>query len=445
MTRPVYIVGHKNPDNDSIASAVAYAYLKNQLAAKEDEADRREYVPACLGVLPPESTWVLEQNHIDVPKLIESVAPCVSDAMSAPVATISEDATIADAMHTMHDTQASAVAVVNEQGTFVGLATMRMAGKCCVAATSGSEDSLSGTFSSVLVQSIAQMIDAESPQFAPNTTIDDAADTFVHAGSCMGAIVDANGICKGTISRGDTLDAPRKSVILVDHNEVRQAVDGLNEAEIMEVVDHHRIGDVSTASPIMFTNRPWGSCATIITTLFRCNEVEIPRGIAALLLSAILTDTVILKSPTATDIDHTQVAYLSDLIGVDAREFGLQVFRCRGGEKDMDIAELVGADSKEFSVGDGTVLIAQHETVDLDGALAREDEARAYMRSLVDQKGYDFVLLLMTDILAEGSQFIVEGNHKLVDRVFDIDSSKGVWMPGVLSRKKQVAAPILSA
>lgn len=232
-------------------------------------------------------------------------------------------------------------------------------------------------------------------------------------------------------------------VILVDHNEYGQAVDGIDQAEVVGIVDHHRIGDITTAAPIWMTVRPWGSSATVVTTIFRDNEIDIPADIAHVLLSAILTDTVIQKSPTATDIDDIQIGYLEDITGKERVSFGQELFRCRGREEDLDIKDFVGADSKEFTVAGKTVLIGQHETVDFPAAMAREEEARARMRSLIDQHGYDFVLLMVTDILEEGSNFLVEGNHEVVDKVFGIDSGTAAWMPGVLSRKKQVAAPLL--
>lgn len=242
----------------------------------------------------------------------------------------------------------------------------------------------------------------------------------------------------------DHVEAGQK-VMLVDHNETAQAVDGLADAEVVGIVDHHRIGDVVTAAPIYMTVRPWGSAATVVTALCRQHGVEIPASIANVLLSAILTDTVILKSPTATKVDEEQIAYLEGITGKQHVEFGKQLFNCRGSEADVTIEQFVGADAKEFEVGGGKVLIAQHETVDIDGAMAREAEARQQMQKLQRENGYGFVLVLVTDILNEGSYFLVEGDHALVDKVFGIDSSKAVWMPGVLSRKKQVAAPILAA
>ena len=233
----------------------------------------------------------------------------------------------------------------------------------------------------------------------------------------------------------------------MDHNETRQAANGIEEAEVVEIVDHHRIADVMTANPIQFLNLPVGSTATIVTMEFRRHNVEMPPAIARVLLSAVMTDTVILKSPTATPTDHEQVAYLAGIAGVDPTEFGLAVFKCRGGEDDMPVDKLVGADAKEFQIGDATVLIAQHETVDLPAVMKREEEIREHMRRLRDDHGYEFVLLLVTDIVAEGSQFMCEGNRRIVNRVFGIHCTGegGTWMPGILSRKKQVAAKILGA
>ena len=321
MSAKILVVGHRNPDNDSISAAVGYAHLKNALAARDGE-EGVEYVPARLGPLPVESAWILEQNNIPEPVLIDNVNPVTVDG-----------------------------------------------------------------------------------------------------------------------------EEVKQKVILVDHNEIGQAAPGIENAEVVEIIDHHRIADVSTANPILFLNLPIGSTATIVTLQFRQTGIELPDSIAAVLLSAILTDTVIMKSPTCTQVDIDQVNFLADKLGIDAVEFGMDIFRTRGGEDKMPIAKLVEADSKEFKVNDDvTVLIAQRETVDLPMVMSREGEIREHMRKLVEDNGYEFALLLVTDILAEGSQFIVEGDPARVNRVFGIECAEGGnWMPGVLSRKKQVAAPILAS
>ena len=284
MAAPILVFGHKNPDNDAISAAVGYAYLKNELAKR---AGSDAVYEACrLGGLPPETEWILGENGIEAPRLIES------------------------------------------------------------------------------------------------------------------------------LSEG-------QPVILVDHNEALQSADGLDAAEIVEIVDHHRLGGLVTAQPLRFNAKPVGSTAAIVAREFEIEGVELPRGIAALLLGA---------------------------VDVDPVEYGMSIFKCRSNPAELPVDKLVNADAKEFELSNGNkVYIGQYETVDLQAVLGREAEIREAIKGLVADKGYQFVLFFATDILAEGSQFICEGDTDFVNRAFDIDcTGKSVWMPGVLSRKKQVAAPILA-
>ena len=221
-------------------------------------------------------------------------------------------------------------------------------------------------------------------------------------------------------------------VILVDHNEMLQSVDGLNTDDLVEVVDHHRLGGLTTAQPIRVNVKPVGSTAAIV----------------ALLLGAMLTDTVIMKSPTTTDFDRDMIARTAKTLGVDPVEYGMDIFKCRSNPAELPIDKLVNADAKEFELKNGNkVYIGQFETVDLKAVLGREAEIREAIKALVAEKGYQFVLFFATDILAEGSQFICEGDTQFVSDVFGVNLNDGesAWMPGVLSRKKQVAAPILAA
>lgn len=313
MAAPILVFGHKNPDNDAISAAVGYAYLKNELAKR---AGSDAVYEACrLGGLPPETEWILGENGIEAPRLIES------------------------------------------------------------------------------------------------------------------------------LSEG-------QQVILVDHNEALQSADGLDAAEIVEIVDHHRLGGLVTAQPLRFNAKPVGSTAAIVAREFEIEGVELPRGIAALLLGAMLTDTVIMKSPTTTDFDRDMIARTAKTLGVDPVEYGMDIFKCRSNPAELPIDKLVNADAKEFELKNGNkVYIGQFETVDLKAVLGREAEIREAIKALVAEKGYQFVLFFATDILAEGSQFICEGDTQFVSDVFGVNLNDGesAWMPGVLSRKKQVAAPILAA
>ena len=301
----IYVVGHKNPDNDSIMAAYTYANLKNMT-----DADN-EYIPVRLGELPAESAMIFEEYGIEAPALIERVG------------------------------------------------------------------------------------------------------------------------------EGDVL-------VLVDHNEMGQAVDGIEDAEVAEIIDHHRIADVSTSAPITFINLPWGSTTSIITKLYEYFGIAPDKQIAACLLSAILTDTVILKSPTATEVDAKHVEELAQILGVNPVEFGMKIFKSRGGDDDVSIEDICSRDSKEFNFGGKKCWIAQYETVDLDGLRGRTDDIAAQVAKIQEEGGYDAALMLLTDIIVEGSDFIAAGDTDFIADAFEISFADGpVWMPGVLSRKKQVAAKLI--
>ena len=243
----------------------------------------------------------------------------------------------------------------------------------------------------------------------------------------------------------DSVDEGQQ-VILVDHNELLQSAEGLDKAEIVEIVDHHRLGGLVTAQPLRFNAKPVGSTAAIVAREFEIEGVKAPEGIAALLLGAMLTDTVIMKSPTTTDFDRDIIARTASALGVDPVKYGMDIFKCRSNPAELPVDQLVNADAKEFELANGNkVYIGQFETVDLQVVLGREAEIREAVKALVAEKGYQFVLFFATDILAEGSQFICEGDTQFVSDVFGVDlNGKSAWMPGVLSRKKQVAAPILA-
>lgn len=455
MERPVLVVGHKNPDNDSIASAVAYAYFKNEMAKKNNEVDADgdfvRYVPVRLGPLPPESKWVLEENGIEAPKVIAHVYPRVSDVMTRNPITVNKNMPLIEAGRILRGKNVRALVVVDDQGMYQGLFSSRMVANRYLAATEVAGPSgldtlaVANNLVASLTERVEDIMESEVLELDKDGLLAEAVEDLMNSSLREAVVLDDDGHCIGIITRSDVAKTPKRKVILVDHNETTQAANGIKSAEVVEIVDHHRIGDVTSSNPIRFTNMPLGSTATIITLQFQQNGIEIPKEIAAVLLSAVLTDTVIMKSPTTTDVDRQQVEYLASILGVDAIEFGLQVFQCRGEDATMPVEEIVGADAKEFNVADAHVLIAQHETVALKSLLDREEEIRAHMKGLVEANKYDFVLVLLTDILAEGSQFIVEGNTRMVDKVFGIDSSAGsVWMPGILSRKKQVASKILA-
>ncbi|RHD55694.1 DHH family phosphoesterase [Collinsella intestinalis] len=234
-------------------------------------------------------------------------------------------------------------------------------------------------------------------------------------------------------------------VILTDHNEPGQSVAGLENASIFGVVDHHRFGDFTTAAPLHIVALPWGSSCSIVAKLFEVMGVEPTDTQAKLLLSAMMTDTLMLKSPTATAVDAAIAAKLGEQLGVDPVKFGMEVFLTRPSGS-FTAEQMVGNDIKMFEVAGTKLLIGQYETVDKSRALGMIPEIREAMRAYQAEKAADGIVLCITDIMEEGSQVLLEGDTATAQKGLQIeDVAEGVWMPGVLSRKKQVAAPILAA
>ena len=234
-------------------------------------------------------------------------------------------------------------------------------------------------------------------------------------------------------------------VILTDHNEPGQSVAGLENATIFGVVDHHRFGDFTTAAPLHIVALPWGSSCSIVAKLFEVMGVEPTDTQAKLLLSAMMTDTLMLKSPTATAVDAAIAAKLGEQLGVDPVKFGMEVFLTRPSGS-FTAEQMVGTDIKMFEVAGTKLLIGQYETVDKSRALGMIPEIREAMRAYQAEKAADGIVLCITDIMEEGSQVLLEGDTATAQKGLQIeDVAEGVWMPGVLSRKKQVAAPILAA
>lgn len=308
------------------------------------------------------------------------------------------------------------------------------------------QDTFTVTRLATLSQSVSRYIDTDAVVLDPDAILAEVVPDILHSHQREGVVLDDGGRCIGIITRTDIASLPHRRVILVDHNEKAQSVPGIDEADVVEIVDHHRVGDIQTAAPIRFLSLPWGSSATIVAEQYRVNDVDMPVSIAGALLSAVLTDTVLLKSPTATDMDRRVARRLGNIIGVDPIEFGIELFERRGNDESLPIGTLVMGDSKEFEIGDRRILIAQHETANHAKAMARAGEIQEFIEGLLENSGFDVVLFLLTDIIKAGSQFFVAGNRKVIERAFGIDLSDGsVWVDGVLSRKKQVVARLMRA
>lgn len=239
----------------------------------------------------------------------------------------------------------------------------------------------------------------------------------------------------------------KQPVILVDHNEAGQAVDGLEAADLREIVDHHRLGGINTANPVFVHIEPVGCTATIVTKMFTCQGVEIPKDIAGLLLSAILSDTVLFKSPTCTRQDKEAAEKLAGIAGVDLKEYGMAMLKAGADLGDLAAAQIVRTDSKPFSFGRYKAVVSQISVMDTADILAKKDELTSAMKELCQAEGYDLVLLMVTDIMEESTELVFVGEpRKMIADAFGKDASgDSIYLPGVMSRKKQIVPQLTEA
>lgn len=239
----------------------------------------------------------------------------------------------------------------------------------------------------------------------------------------------------------------KQAVMLVDHNEPAQSVDGLDKAELLEIVDHHRLGGLNTANPIFVHIEPVGCTATIITKMFDCKKVELPKKIAGLLLSAIVSDTVLFKSPTCTEQDKAAAEKLAVIAGVNLKEYGMAMLKAGADLGDLTPAQIAKTDSKPFSFGKYKAIVAQISVMDTADILAKKAELVAAMQELCQNEGYDMSLLMVTDIMEESTELVFVGEPKqLIADAFGKDASgDSIYLPGVMSRKKQIVPQLTEA
>jgi manganese-dependent inorganic pyrophosphatase len=288
------------------------------------------------------------------------------------------------------------------------------------------------------------LMDAEPLTVHPDDLLSDVAEDVkdVHYGAAIA--VDHDCPC-GIVNRTNLVRPEPRRVILVDHAEQAQSVHGIDEAEIVEILDHHHIGSIETRVPVRATFDPVGSTATLVVERFRQNGMEPTEPAATCLLGAVLSDTVILNSPTTTDRDRVVVEYLENRIDVDATKFGRDMFDAGSDVSEATAEEIVTRDSKMYEVGGDTISIAQIETVGpvLDD---RRDELMEALEGVRDRDDHSVSALMVTDILEGDTTLLVVGDKGPVHRAFDSDADDGVVdLPGVISRKKQVAPVILGA
>jgi manganese-dependent inorganic pyrophosphatase len=535
----VYVTGHKNPDTDTIASAIGYAEFKNLVDAGSD------YAPARLGEVNPQTAWALEKSGAEEPKLLEHIMLRVRDVMSRDVAVAHKNDPLRNVGQTMAQRNISQVPIVDDDGSLVGIITERNLARMYVRESRGAssfrESPVSvGAMLEVLEGRLLAGEDRESrgqlwvismgvdsmgksmepgdvvvvgdrpeaqrraielgagvlvisngvpPENAvlsmaeehettvvlspldsyvtsrliqlsvpcwevmsenpltvhPDDLITDITEQVMEVHYRAAIAVDGDRMPVGVVTRTNLLNPKPRRVLLVDHAEVGQSVKGVEKAEVVEILDHHHVGDIETASPIPATFDPVGSTATLVIERFKAAGLRPEEPTAKMLLAAILSDTVILNSPTTTDRDREVVRVLEEYLGLDAEDFGREMFEASSDVTDLSAKDIVNRDAKEYGTSaGGRVSVSQIETVGA-GLLERKDELLAALQELCDENGYDFSALMVTDITEGGTQLLCVGDCSPVEKAFDARPQNGtIDLPGVMSRKKQVAPALLA-
>ena len=535
----IYVIGHKNPDTDSICSAIAYADLRQKVTGQVHEAKRAGHVN-------DETAYVLDRFGVEAPKLLTDVRLQVRDLDIHEMQGLKPNASIRDTWERMRQEQAKTLPIVkddelvgvvstgdiaksymdvydseilskartqyrnivktldgtmitgNEHGYFmrgkvaigasspnlmeefmekddlVILGDLEEAQACavnidasCMVICKDAEVSpkliqKAKEQSIVIIQTpydtftTARLINQSIPvkfymtsgpltMFRMNDYVDDIKDIMAKKRFRDFPILDRHGRFKGFISRRRFLGASKKKVILVDHNERSQAVDGIEEAEIIEIIDHHRLGDIETVSPITFRNQPVGCTATIINQMYEENEIEVPREIAGLLCGAIISDTLLFRSPTCTPLDERTAKKLAKISDIDLEQMAQEMFNAGSNLKGKSAEDICFQDFKQFTVNDTIFGVGQITSMSKEELAAIRDMMTEHLPKVLEAHNLNMIYFMLTDILAESTELLCVGTgaRGIALSAFDLpDNAKSLILKGVVSRKKQLI-PVL--
>jgi manganese-dependent inorganic pyrophosphatase len=444
MEKQTYVIGHVNPDTDSIASAIGYAWLLQ-------ERDGIDAVAARAGSINPQTTWVLERLDLEPPCLMNDVSPRFG-AVARRLDTTLPEEPLRDAWDIASRTGGVA-AIVNEDGTPYGLITGLTLFSFLAELVGPHPEKQEMRIADLLELPCHEAADTGVPQFKSSIRIRDAVNRILRVERNYFFVVDDSGQYLGLSRQRDILNPPRVQVVLVDHNEREQAVGALEEAELLEIIDHHRLGNPFTRAPIRFTTEVVGSTSTIIAERILEAGLSAPPKIAGLLLAGIFSDTLHFTSPTTTDRDIRAVERISrwafsansPLKGETVESFGESVLKAGAGISTRDPDEIVTTDTKTYSSDGLNFGIAQAEVTDLMQVDKHLDDLIAALERLQLSKGLDFTMLMVTDVVRGSSRLVINNPPPTFDDLpYPANPDGTRHAKGVVSRKKQLLPVILS-
>ena len=542
-SKKVWVVGHKNPDTDSICAAISYAYLKNQ------SGDKKTYVAKRAGAVNEETRYVLERFGVEEPPLVSYASAQIKDINIRKTAGVSNQISLKRAWELMKKLEVVTLPVTNQFGKLEGvivtkdIATsyMDVLDNCVlskartqyktiaetidgevyagnehahfvrgkvVIATSNPEymadyiedddlvilgdreeaqmQAIRSNASCIIIGgglevaeevkklaekrdcviittpfdtfSVARLINQSMPikqymtrrelvTFDIDDYVDDVKDVMSRVRHRDFPVLGSNGNYVGMISRRNLMNMQKKQIILVDHNEKSQAVDGIGEAEILEIIDHHRLGSLETVSPVYFRNQPLGCTSTIIYQMYQEQRVEIPKEIAGLLLSAIISDTLMFRSPTCTPFDKGVAKRLAEIADVDIEDHAKKMFRAGSDFKNKTTEEIFYQDFKIFHTEDCDFGVAQISAMSGEELEQIGEQLRPFLPQVLGEKRLNMVYVMLTDILEESSKIIFAGEDagKILAHAFKKqEDADGILLDGIISRKKQMIPTLMN-
>ncbi len=442
----IYVIGHRNPDTDSIASAMGYAWFLNEIMADMN------VIPARAGQLNPQTTWVLERLQLEPPLLLPDASPRFENIAHRFNTTTPEEP-LRDAWAVATRTGGIAPVINSDgkpYGLITGLSLFNWMRDLIGPHTHKADVNLSDLFDTPA----GQACDVDAPQFRASNRIKDMLPRILREERTEFWVVDDHGSYVGVCRQREALHPPRIKVVLVDHNEPDQALGSLDEADLIEILDHHRLGNAPTRTPIKFTVDPVGSTCTLVSERIDDVGFSAPPELAGLLLAGLISDTLALTSPTTTERDRLAVKRLTrwafiggtPLAGETFDSYARDVLQSGAGLSSRPPAEIVHADFKQYEAAGKRFGISQVEVAGFQQLKRHLQPLSDAMTALRDENGLDFAILMVTDVVSGSSRLLLTDEVPALELLpYNREPDGTLRADGVVSRKKQLLPLILSA